>query len=433
MTAVPLLPNQIWFLETLHDAMVHPGRWTLGKVYRLDPAVTERVARAAVTAVWAHHDSLRARFRRVDGTWRQEIAEPGDPAPFRAIDLSLIAPGERAEHVEQFAHDVAASLSVTGDQAIRFAYLSPGADGAPRLVLVAHHLVLDYFSLGVLAADLAAAMTALCRAGEVRLPRAAGFAQCVEALHEFAARDLVAELDYWAALPWRDAVALPAEERPEEALRLSRTHSRRIPLGSATAEPAALALGLVGAATTGWAGGPVWFKSLHHGRDLVARDGRRVLPPRAWRTVGWFATAGLRLLPQHKNQDLASYLREVADDPPAPNHGLGLSLLRWLVPATGADDVVGTIWSASQVLYDYASPRPAPSGVPGAVAEAAEAVPGYRDLTEPRLALHVHVRNLGDALSTHWDYDPTSHPEEGVRRLASRAADLLDRHTHRTR
>lgn len=428
MTTAPLLPNQVWFLDTLHDAMISPGRWTLARIYRLSPDVNEHSAKAAVTSVWKHHDSLRARFSRNGGDWQQEIGEPETPAPFRSTDLSYVPAADRAALVGQLTHDVAASISVTGESLIRFLFLSPGPDGAPRLILAAHHLILDAFSLRVVAADLGIALTSLSKAVPVRLPRGARYTECAETLRDFTASELAHELGYWAALPWRSAARPPTQPRAANAVRLWQTTTVQLPHSVPTrnaGQPGmgGTALAAVGIALTEWTGGDTWVTSVHHGRDLAARDGRPVLPPRAWRTVGWFATGGLRLLPHYQGQGLSAYIRSLGAEP--PNQGIGLSLMHWLKTVPGAERMTNTIMADSRVLFNYFTPRVQATGTPCMIQEAPEEVKSHIDLLEPRPDISIRVRNANDALTLHWDFDPTAHHSDVIGRMTSRVAGLF--------
>lgn len=430
MANIPLLPNQIWFLDNLYEPMIHPGRWALGRAYRLNAAVTPRVAEAAVTSVWKHHDSLRVRLRRVGGEWEQQIGEPDTPAPFRSVDLSNIPAADRGTLIEQLIYDAAASIAVTGDTLVRFVFLSPGADDAPRLIFVAHHLVLDASSISVMAADLDTALASLSKGIPVSLPRGASYAECAETLHDFAVGELPHELDYWAALPWRQAVRPPARSRPVGALRPWRTRSERLAAGfparnagqSGTGE---FILAAVGAALTEWTGGHTWVTTMHHGRDLVTRNSRRVLPARAWRTVGWFATGGLRMLPHYEGQGLEEYARSLAAAEP-PNHGFGLPLMHWLKAVPGAEEMTGTIMADSQVLFNYISPRPQSRGALSILEQAPENVRYYLDLLEPRQDMSIRVRNDDNGLRVNWDFDPAVLSSDVVGQLASKTVCLWD-------
>ncbi|MBF9130103.1 hypothetical protein I0C86_14210 [Plantactinospora sp. S1510] len=441
MTTVPLLPSQAWFLATLNTGMVHPGRWTLNQIYRLNRDVTGAMAEAAVAHLWSHHDSLRARFRFVDGQWRQEIETPQSPPPILAVNVSLVPDADRAAYVERLGRDLAASLNIGQGPLVRFMFVSSRPGAAPWLIVVAHHLVLDYFSLRIVADDLAIALAALRAQEPVQLPRTAGFAECAEALHDYAARDLRDEWGYWDALPWRTAVRLPAGpyDRPANAVRLWRTTTARSPSGASAqgrdpVAPEVVGLGAVGAVLTEWAGGRVWIQVMHHGRNLVsAPGGRPILPPRAWRTVGWFATAGLRLLPAYQGLDVGAYLDALAAETPAPNHGLGLCLMRWLTPTAATTPMVSRIWADSRVVFDYSSLRSGGTDTGDGIREATEQVKGYYDLLEARSDLYVRVRNLGDQLSIHWDHDPTVYPLETIGRLASRGDELLRAHAGEAR
>ncbi|WP_307793113.1 non-ribosomal peptide synthetase [Amycolatopsis sp. MtRt-6] len=140
--AVPLSPIQHWFFETVTE---HPGHFTQWVSAELAADVDRSALRTAVEALAAHHDALRLRFRRVGGEWRQEYTE--SIAAFRAGPASTM---------DFFELDGGALFTAV-------------LDGS-RLLLAAHHLVVDGVSWRILLADLRTAYHA-ARAGQpVELP-----------------------------------------------------------------------------------------------------------------------------------------------------------------------------------------------------------------------------------------------------------------------
>ncbi|MBB5800281.1 hypothetical protein F4560_000049 [Saccharothrix ecbatanensis] len=432
-----MLPNQRWFFEELYGTMVNPGRWTIGAIYRLTPGTTEHITRDAVSHVLAQHESLRVRFRRDDGEWRQWVAPPDAPFAFRVVDLSLVPPASRKTYIGRLAEQLGAAVNIDQGALIQFAYVDLGVSEPPRLIMIAHHLLLDAFSMRIIVKDLALALKSLRDGTPVRLPRGTAFSDCVAMLHRYGEQGLRQELEYWRSMSRQGAVRLPvdADQEPSEAIRLWDTTASEVELPAVSGTGAGEALDTVvlaavaGAVTT-WAGGPVWVRSVHHGRDLVSagESSERVLPTRSMRTVGWFATAGLHLLPVQGNDDLSCYIRAISGAVNAPpNHGIGLSLLRWLPVDGDVDPAVADIWAKSGFMFNYMSVTRDQSYE--GIARSDEPIGGYRDLMEPRLALHVRARAKPGRLSVFWDFDPTRRAGSTIERLSENAKTTLAAHS----
>ncbi|MEU4805248.1 non-ribosomal peptide synthase/polyketide synthase [Actinosynnema sp. NPDC023587] len=139
--AVPLTPIQHWFL---HSGRRNPNHFNQSHFVELDPAVDVDRLRRALTALLTQHDALRMRFTTVDGEWRQENADVS------AVDALTVV--SDVDDQEAYADQVHAGLDIVEGPLFR-AVLFADADH-PRLLLVAHHLVVDGVSWRILLDDL---------------------------------------------------------------------------------------------------------------------------------------------------------------------------------------------------------------------------------------------------------------------------------------
>ncbi|NBU38624.1 MAG: hypothetical protein EBS32_10405, partial [Actinobacteria bacterium] len=101
---------------------------------------------AALNRVLAHHDALRLCVRHGEDGWRQEV-EPEPPVVEQrevADDAAIIAA----------CHQLQQELDPSGGRMMR-AVLFTVAQHPPRLLLLAHHLVVDGVSWRILLDDLA--------------------------------------------------------------------------------------------------------------------------------------------------------------------------------------------------------------------------------------------------------------------------------------
>ncbi|MFE2431940.1 amino acid adenylation domain-containing protein [Streptomyces sp. NPDC059373] len=153
---------------------------------------------AAVRALLDHHDVLRARLELVDGRPDSLVVPEKGSGP-SAEDCVLRAatpdvPGEFRRAVDRL--DPSAGLMV------QLVWFDAGPDVPGRLLLVAHHLVVDGVSWRVLLPDLAAAYEALEAGRDVALdPVETSFRRWAQALERQAAgAGRVAELPHWTRL-----------------------------------------------------------------------------------------------------------------------------------------------------------------------------------------------------------------------------------------
>lgn len=165
------LPIQTWFLER---QLQEPHHWNQCRSLQVSPKVTTAHLERAIQCCIDHHDALRSRFVREEGTWLQIVPECPHPPPKLPV---LSAPDEQL--LADIVRDMQAGLSIGGDNdgeqrvrgelpLIRFALVS--LKGTRQLVIVAHHLVIDHISWLVLLEDLNRLCELLTAGHEAELP-----------------------------------------------------------------------------------------------------------------------------------------------------------------------------------------------------------------------------------------------------------------------
>ncbi|WP_164003015.1 non-ribosomal peptide synthetase, partial [Pyxidicoccus caerfyrddinensis] len=314
----------------------------------------------ALAHVVAHHDALRLRLRQHEGEWRQENVGP-DEAPLHLlqVDLSATSASEQPAALEAEASRLQASFVLAQPPLLRAALFHLG-NGQQRLLLVAHHLVIDGVSWRVLLEDLEAAYQQLQQRLTVRLPaKTTSFQSWARRLQDYARSDsLSPETSLWldearaqvAPLPTdasgpntQDsersvAIALDAEETKlllQEVPSAWRAHINDILL-------TALARAL-----TEWTGQSQVLVHLEgHGREELF-EGVDLS-----RTVGWFTSFTPVLLPVPSSGSAGECLRSVRDSlRRLPHHGIGFGVLQWLGPTDIAQRLQAM--PAPQVAFNY--------------------------------------------------------------------------------
>jgi amino acid adenylation domain-containing protein/non-ribosomal peptide synthase protein (TIGR01720 family) len=376
---VPLSPVQAWFFAE------HGGEAHFNQSLLLGTPPGERLdvsgLRAALAAVVEHHDALRTRFRRDGAGWAQEAGAPGSrAAPLAAVDLRRAAdpPAELAAQAERLQ----AGLDLERGPLVRAAcFHLPAGD---RLLLVVHHLLVDWVSWGVLFADLRLAYRQ-ARAGEAIAlpPKTDSFQRWAETLARLRdGEELAAERAHWEAVA-RTPVAplpLPAGAGGSAADRVGDAASLSLELGAAAtadlltrSQPAhgitvaEVLLTALARWLAGWRGaGPALVLVEGHGRE-PALPGLDVS-----RTVGWFTCfypvvldLGGELDPAAQLQGVKQALRAV------PGGGRGYGLLAYGGSDPGAGERSAALRVRPAVSFNYlgeldAATRSGPAEAAGA-------------------------------------------------------------------
>ena len=386
---VPLTPIQRWFLEELDPPAPH--HWNLSLMLEvaegaaLDPA---RLSRAVARLV-EHHDQLRARFVRTGAGWRQEVPLPGGEVPFILLDLSSLADPETA--MRAAADAVQAGFRLDRGPLLRAALFDLGPDRPERLLLAAHHLVVDAVSWPILLADLRAAYDGLPLP-----PKTTSFQRWAERLREYArTAELRQELEHWREERPGEEPSSPLEgnaARVETALGPEETS--RLLGGKAEEALLAAVAGSLGPVTIGIEG---------HGREPLFED------VDLSRTVGWFTSS----FPLRLDLNVKERLRRV------PRRGIGYGVLRYL-----ADDEPLRAQPRPGVSFNYLGRVDDPGE--GPLRLAADPGGAASDPRNPRPhPLEIDALVLGGELRLVWIYDRERYRREEIERLAAASLDRL--------
>ncbi|QQM54174.1 non-ribosomal peptide synthetase [Rhodococcus pyridinivorans] len=283
-------------------------------VFAIDTPADEEKATGAVRTVVAAHDALRMRLTRVASVlWSLDTHPAGDEVPVRVVETTDLATAEQQARTE-----AAEALDPEAGPVLSAVWLTTGQTG--RLVVAVHPIVADGVSVGVLAADLAAAVTG----GPVAVPAAT--AQGLATRINERAQDpaLLGELAHWvqvlapgaalstAVLPVGDPVEIAAVE-------VNAGPSGGQDLAVAAVTALAVAVGRVREAAPA------------HLLVEIERDAREFSDgePDCTRTVGPFAVGVPVRVPVADDPDAVSTGVAAAVDA-VPGDGSGYALLRHL-------------------------------------------------------------------------------------------------------
>ncbi len=158
--------ERLWFLEQLD-----PGgaAYVMAGALRLSGDLDVEALEAALRGVVLRHESLRTRFRTVDGVAVQEIDEAAEwPLPLE--DLSPLDEEEREEAARRrVGEETSRAFDLEGGALFRALLLRLSAR-EHVLVVALHHAVGDEWSVGVLVRELGALYAARLRGEDALLP-----------------------------------------------------------------------------------------------------------------------------------------------------------------------------------------------------------------------------------------------------------------------
>ncbi|MFC9930075.1 non-ribosomal peptide synthase/polyketide synthase [Streptomyces sp. NPDC127190] len=152
--------QRLWFLDRLR-----PGdpRYNSAVAVRFTGALDRQLLAQALTAVVARHEALRTTFAEHDGRPVQQI-HPAGPVPLPVRDAQDLDAALRAEYARPFDLHRGPLLR---------AVLLRETGTAHVLLLTAHHIVTDGWSMGVVLDELCTAYDALARGAAPDLPAVA--------------------------------------------------------------------------------------------------------------------------------------------------------------------------------------------------------------------------------------------------------------------
>uniref|UniRef100_UPI003BB60BB0 amino acid adenylation domain-containing protein n=1 Tax=Pseudomonas sp. GZD-209 TaxID=3404807 RepID=UPI003BB60BB0 len=149
----PLLPFQKVFFDTAIPERQH---WNQSVLLQPTEVLDATMLQQALDALVEQHDALRLRFTEVDGQWQANCDAPGQAASLTCVSLAdLDALGSHADALQR-------SLDLSEGPLFK-ALLATCGEAGQRLLLVAHHLVVDGVSWRILLEDLQQACRQLAK------------------------------------------------------------------------------------------------------------------------------------------------------------------------------------------------------------------------------------------------------------------------------
>ncbi|MFN7881817.1 MAG: condensation domain-containing protein, partial [bacterium] len=334
------------------------------------------------------------------------------------IDLSRLSPAAREAELKVAAERTLAGMAPAEGGLFRAVLFEVG-EGEQRLLLAAHHLIVDGVSWRILVEDLALLLNGDEAA---QLPsKTTSFPAWTARLSDRArASELQAEAEFWRSLPpartlprdmdgsnlWGDAETVSLQLDDDETKTLIRGVHAAYGAGTGDVLLAAAIDAL--AAWTGSDGALVTIEG--HGRASPFPDADPS------RTVGWFTSAAPAWIPAGRSAAPPRLVAAVREALAAiPGDGTGYGLLRYVL---GDPDLRRQ--APPEVVFNYLGQADTTLAAAG-LRLIAEDVGPQADPREPRrAALEIEGRVLDARLAVSWTYSSKQYHPATIRRLAER-------------
>ncbi|MFF1692203.1 amino acid adenylation domain-containing protein [Streptomyces sp. NPDC058257] len=155
-----LSPIQRWFYDL---ELTAPEHWNMDVLLDVRTRVGHDELTAALDAVIGAHEALRTRFvdGQDDGHGVRAVVDTAVDVPVERTDLSAVPVAEAEQRLHELADELHTRLDPAHGPLLR-AHLADFGPGAPqRLLLAAHHLVMDAVSWRIVLEDLELALDAV--------------------------------------------------------------------------------------------------------------------------------------------------------------------------------------------------------------------------------------------------------------------------------
>ncbi|WP_367154751.1 amino acid adenylation domain-containing protein [Methylomonas sp. HYX-M1] len=425
----PLLPIQHTFFA---QHLTNPAHWNQSLLLKARVPLSAEVLAQALQTLVLHHDSLNLRYVRQADGWQQTYAPATDVTTNHAALLQ--------RHTAQDAADIRA----IADKAQRSLNLERGplfqatlidlADGSQRLLLLAHHLIVDAVSWRILLEDLGSAYRQIAQGHPPQLPgKTASYQTWGDTLQAYARSPaLQAQRDYWQRqLPTDPAWPCDhpngrAQQRDRASLSLSleaaQTEQLLQPAHAAyRTRIQDLLLTALAQTLCDYSGqAQVCIALEGHGREaeLIVSDAQT--PPDLSRSVGWFTSVYPVKL--SGDADPASAVKTVKEQlRQVPDRGLGYGVIRYLAGPAADAEQTNAITAEPPVLFNYLGQLDNSFDRDALLEPAAEPGGEERDPGAPlAYALEINAEVYQGRLRIEWSYSRERYREQTIAELIRR-------------
>ncbi|VEP16803.1 Amino acid adenylation domain protein [Hyella patelloides LEGE 07179] len=443
---VPLTPIQHWFFE---QQLAESHHWNMAWLLEVEPNLKPEFLEQAVGQLLVHHDSLRLKFTPTPSGWQQEYTQPKSDIPFTVIDLSALESEQQTHQLETTATQLQSSLDLASGDLAKVVLFRLGSKSdrsttfCDRLLLIAHHLVIDGVSWRIILEDLFTAYQQLEASKTIKLPaKTTSWQAWSEKITEYAeSKALEKELDYWLQIKSDLAVGearcdriskIPldypegkAENTVGSVGQISvslteaqtRTLLQEVPAVYNTQINDILLTALVQSLTQWTKTDSLLINLEGHGREELFAE------IDLSRTVGWFTSISPVLLEYKPSSSLGEGIKSVKEQlRQVPNKGIGYGILRYLSPQTETTKQLPPV----QISFNYLGQLDGAFNQGAILGLATESVGATRSQSgKRRYLLDIDSLIVDGKLRIDWNYSQNLHQSSTIEALAKNFLEKL--------
>jgi amino acid adenylation domain-containing protein/non-ribosomal peptide synthase protein (TIGR01720 family) len=361
---IPLTPIQQRFFAQQFTDSHHWNQSVILAVNDCNPKLLEQ----AINHLWEHHDVLRSHFVETASGWEGKIPVGANrDSPLHNYQLSELPKDRQQQKIKAIASQLQASFNLSQGQLIKIVWFDLGKHQSSRLLIIAHHLIIDGVSWRILLEDLATAYQQLSQGETVKLPaKTTSYKYWAEQLQTYAQSETaIKELDYWLNLLQgtdnRDKLKILPVDFPrgentvaaEVTLSVTLTKEEtqallsEVPSAYQTQINDVLLTALVQAFQEWTGSNSLLIEVEGHGRENILDN------IDLSRTVGWFTTIFPVLLDLGNNSHPGESLKTIKEQLRSiPQRGINYGVLRYLCNDTSIREKLENLPQAT-VRFNY--------------------------------------------------------------------------------
>lgn len=339
---VPLSPIQHWFFET-HKKMPH--FWNQAFLVNGLGNIKKEKVKQATEYIIGQHDVLRSIFEIIiEEGWTAKVLEAEGFNAFFDFDFSEVMNVTTDEKIKTKLENIQSDVKLESGPLFRCLYFDTGAGNMPKIILLAHHLVVDVVSWKLILDDF---VSFLSQEGISNPRRTTSVLTWGKHLEELASSDeLDEELSFWnkeiahLTVPPTDLEKpLPVAEKNIETLSytldLENTKALTFEANDSynTKTDELLMTAVTMTLSTCLGINSISYAIERHGRETLRTN------MDLSNTIGWFTSFFPITMITSSNDDYAKEIISVKEKMRnIPNGGLGYGILRYLTDKLGNAD-----------------------------------------------------------------------------------------------
>ncbi len=426
---VPLSPMQAWFFELNSP---EPHHFNQSVILQAPGNVSVAHLETSLVYLFKKHDALRANFSFVDGAWQQFVKPWPQHVGVEIVDLTAVPEEHQSGMMAKRIAEAQAQLSLGSGELMNFTLFRLTASS--RLLITAHHLIVDAMSWRLLLMDLCHVYEQLS-AGQATDTLATGNKSQISAwypsLHALAAAEVLAgQLERWRDSLNGESLPLSSEgygtlgQLTDYSVELSEDLSHQLISQAGEAYNTQIddllltALVLAGYRSLGLVELTVDLEG--HGRVDLSQHLESVIDPDT--VVGWLASVfPIRFRASDDVGALIKTVKEQLRD--VPDEGIGYGLLRFL----GSDQTMRTSLKdtgGGRILFNYLGEFDLPLSGEWQLLD--EVIPNERSASTPNAyPLVINAMNTSNRLRFDFSYNADVLDSQAVEQLAETYLEAL--------